>query len=115
MLTLRGRVENVFHREARVAKDGQKFEASEHVQLLCSQEMQNGDARMELVTLRTDRLDEFRAVEGQEIRCDVGAFVSGGQIRYFLPDKAAIEVMSQDRAQPPHTSRGSELASVAAG
>jgi hypothetical protein len=84
MLTLNGTVQNVFAKEASTDKaTGEIRPASTHAQILAENVLENGEKRLEMVTLKVHAPDAFRKLVGQVVRVPVGAFVSGSSIQYY--------------------------------
>lgn len=84
MLTLNGTVMNVFDTPPSVdKKTGEVRPASSRVQIQAENTLQNGQNRLELVTLRVDTPDAFRALLGRPVRVPVGAFVVGTNVQFY--------------------------------
>lgn len=84
MLTLNGLVQNVFAKpESTDKKTGEIRPASTHAQILCENIMESGEKRLEMVTLKVHAGESFRKLVGQAVRVPVGAFVAGGEIKYY--------------------------------
>lgn len=84
MLTLNGIVQNVFRKSGGTdRKTGEIIPASDHVQIMAENTLQNGEVRMELVTLKVDAPDAYRALLGRPVRVPVGAFVSGSAVQFY--------------------------------
>lgn len=84
MLTLNGIVQNVFRKSGgHDKKTGEIIPPSDHVQIMAENTLQNGEVRMELVTLKVDAPDPYRALLGRPVRVPVGAFVSGSAVQFF--------------------------------
>lgn len=84
MLTLNGTVHNVFRTEASTdRKTGEIRPASERVQIMAENILQNGEIRVELVTLKVEQGDAYRKLVGRQVRVPVGAFVSGSAIQFY--------------------------------
>lgn len=84
MLTLNGTVQNVFRKSGGTdRKTGEIIPASDHVQIMAENTLQNGEVRMELVTLKVDAPDAYRALLGRPVRVPVGAFVSGSAVQFY--------------------------------
>lgn len=83
MLTLNGTVQNVYEQpESKDKETGEVRPASLRAQILCENITQNGEKRLEMVTLKV-HTDAFRKLVGQKVRVPVGAFASGGSIMYY--------------------------------
>ena len=96
MLTLNGIVQNVFSKQGGVdRKTGEVIPPSDHVQIMAENVLQNGEIRMELVTLKVDAIAAYRSLKGRPVRVPVGAFVSGNTVQFYAlkgqqaPDAAA--------------------------
>lgn len=84
MLTLNGIVQNVFRKEESVSKKtGEIYPAADYVQLMAENTLQNGEKRIELVTLRIEHGEAFRKLVGRSVRVPVGAFPSGNAIQFY--------------------------------
>lgn len=82
MLTLNGTVQNVYEQpESKDKETGEIRPASLRAQILCENITQNGEKRLEMVTLKV-HTDAFRKLVGQKVRVPVGAFASGGAIMF---------------------------------
>lgn len=84
MLTLTGKVDNVYTAPEGVNRKGERYGGGYKVQLLCDLELENGSTRRDLVTLSTDQPDWFRANGGREVALPVGAIGNGRAITYFI-------------------------------
>lgn len=84
MLTLNGTVQNVFSTPQSTDKEtGEIRPASTSAQILAENILESGEKRLEMVTLKVHAGDAYRKLVGQFVRVPVGAFVAGGQIRYY--------------------------------
>ena len=78
MLTMNGIVQNVFDTPAKPdKKTGEIYPASSRVQLLCENIQENGQKKMELVTLKVDKAEAYRKLQGQQVSVPVGAMGEG--------------------------------------
>ena len=83
MLTLNGTVQNVYEQpESKDKETGEIRPASLRAQILCENITQNGEKRLEMVTLKV-HTEAFRSLVGQKVRVPVGAFVSNGGIMFY--------------------------------
>ena len=83
MLTLNGIVLNVFDTpESTDKKTGEVRPAATRVQISAENTMENGQKRIELVTLKVDKGDKYRELVGKPVRVPVGAFVAGGSVMF---------------------------------
>ncbi len=84
MLTLNGIVHNVFRTEESTdRKTGEIRPAVDRVQIMAENTLQNGEKRVELVTLKVEQGDAYRKLVGRSVRVPVGAFVSGATIQFY--------------------------------
>lgn len=90
MLTLNGLVQNVLDVAARTdKKTGEVFPAKTQVQIMAENTLQNGQKRLDLVTLTTDYPDQFRKLLGKPVSIPVGVFAQGQVQYYALKGQAA--------------------------
>lgn len=84
MLTLNGTVQNVFRTpEGHDKKTGEVIPAAERVQIMAENVLQNGEKRIELVTLKVEAGDAYRKLVGKQVRVPVGAFVAAGSVQFY--------------------------------
>lgn len=84
MLTLNGLVLNVFDTPASTdKKTGEIREAATRVQISAENTLENGQKRVELVTLKVSAGEAYRKLIGKPVRVPVGCFVSGKAIVYY--------------------------------
>jgi hypothetical protein len=84
MLTLNGTVLNVFDTpEKKDPKTGEIRPAATRVQLSAENTLENGQKRIELVTLKVDKGDTYRALIGKAARIPVGVFASGSTVLFY--------------------------------
>lgn len=84
MLTLNGTVQNVFVKADFTDKEtGEVRKGSPYVQILCENQLESGEKRLDMVTLKVRNLDEYKALEGRRVRIPVGALVNGSSIQYY--------------------------------
>lgn len=91
MLTLNGLVLNVFDTPEKVdKKTSEVYPASTRVQIQAENTLQNGQKRIELVTLKVQAGDAYHKLIGKPVRVPVGIFVSNNQpIFYSLNEPVA--------------------------
>lgn len=95
MLTLTGQVVNVFVTPQGTNKDtGEIYGGLHRVQIMAENVLKNGSKRVELIDLTVDDPAPFQRLQGRQVRVPVGAFASGGSIRYFHL-KAAAQAVSE--------------------
>ena len=83
MLTLNGVVQNVYTQpESKDRETGEIRPASLRAQILCENTTQDGEKRLEMVTLKV-HTEAFRKLVGQKVRVPVGAFAANGAIMFY--------------------------------
>lgn len=93
MFTLCGQVLNVFVQPGGVSKKtGEEYESRDKVQLLGELPLQDGQKRMELVTLTVDDARPFEVVKGKRVRVPVGFFASGKDVQFYIPKGSRLEL-----------------------
>ena len=84
MLTLNGTVLNVFDTpETKDKKTGEIRPAATRVQVSAENTLENGQKRVELVTLKVAKGDSYRALVGKPVSIPVGAFASGSSFLFY--------------------------------
>lgn len=90
MLTLNGVVQNVFDTPESVdRKTGEVRPAATRVQVMAENTLQNGQKRLEMVTLKVANADSYRELVGKPVRVPVGCFVSGGAVMFYALNEQA--------------------------
>lgn len=84
MLTLNGIVLNVFDTESKTdKKTGEVYPASTRVQIQAENILENGQKRIELVTLKVSNGAPYKTLVGKPVRVPVGCFANGSTIVYY--------------------------------
>jgi hypothetical protein len=84
MLLLNGVVANVFDTEASTdKKTGEIRPAAVRVQIHAENTLQNGQKRIELVTLKVQDGEPYRKLTGKAVRVPVGVFASGNSVLFY--------------------------------
>jgi hypothetical protein len=84
MLTLNGTVINVFDTPASAdKKTGEIRPAATRVQIQAENTLENGQKRIDMVTLKVSDGEVYRKLTGKPVRVPVGAFVANGAILYY--------------------------------
>lgn len=84
MLTLNGTVLNVFDTaQTTDKKTGEIRPAATRVQVSAENTLENGQKRIELVTLKVAKGEPYRALIGKPVSIPVGAFVANGGILFY--------------------------------
>ena len=90
MLTLNGIVQNVLDVPAKTdKKTGEVFPAKSQIQIMAENTLQNGQKRLDLVTLTTDHPEAFRKLLGRPVSVPVGVFAQGAVTYYALKGQAS--------------------------
>lgn len=76
-LALTGQVMSVFTTDAGVGKDGEKFDASDRVQILGNRIMPNGSCKLELETIKVSDKSTYESLIGKHIRVPVSIYAAG--------------------------------------
>lgn len=84
MLQLIGSVVNVLEAPKGTNKEGVEYGGFHQVQLMCEEDLANGEKRFQLFTMRTDRPHEFRDLIGSTISVPVGAFARGNSLHFYM-------------------------------
>jgi len=84
MLILQGQVANVLETPRGTNKEGQEYGGYHQVQLLCQEDLRNGEQRLALFTLRTDEPHLFRDLKGRQVQVPVGVFARGGILNFYM-------------------------------
>ena len=84
MLTLNGLLDNVFNTPASTdKKTGEIRPATVRAQLYAQNQLENGERRLELVTIKVSDYQAYKALQGKQVSIPVGAFVANNTILYF--------------------------------
>jgi hypothetical protein len=84
MLTLNGIIQNVFTKPDYTDKEsGEVRKGAPYAQILCENQLETGEKRLDMVTLKVRDFDEYKALEGRRVRIPVGALVNGHSIQYY--------------------------------
>lgn len=87
MFTLTGQIVNVFQAPKGVSrKTGEEYGGQDKVQIMGEIPLENGQSRMDLVTLTTDQGEQLKKYEGRQITVPVSFYApSRGVVSYFIP------------------------------
>jgi len=84
MLTLNGQLVNLFDKPATTnKKTGEVYPASFNIQIQAENTLENGQKRIELITLRVARREPYAKLVGSPVRVPVGVFASAGSVVYY--------------------------------
>lgn len=99
MLTLNGRVLNVFQSPEGVNKEGQKYGGQHRVQIMCQNTLQNGEIRVDLVNLTVDNPTQYQKLVNRLVRVPVGVFVSAGAAAFYALKGVLPEAIGEPAPQ----------------
>lgn len=86
MLLLEGKLQNTYTAPVGVnKKTGEEYGGQYRIQLLCELKLQNGDRKLEIVSLSVDDLQPYLTLADETIRVPVGVFSSGKGFSYYVP------------------------------
>jgi len=88
MIYLEGDIQNVFQKPSGTNDQGEQYGGDYAVQMIAYETLRNGEQRMQVVNLRTNRPEVFQSLQGQTVTVPVGQFARGGQIFNYLPSEA---------------------------
>ena len=74
MLTLTAQVVNVLEIPKGKRKDGTEYDGYHQVQMMVEEARENGQKRMELLTMSTDHPEAFQKLTGQHVSLPVRAY-----------------------------------------
>jgi len=84
MLTLNGQLLNVFDSpESTNRKTGEIIPAAVRIQIQAENTLENGQKRIELVTLKVSNRDPYQKLVGSPVRVPVGVFAANGTVVYY--------------------------------
>ena len=96
MFTVMGKVVHVFDQPGRLDKEtGEMMPDTVRLQMMGNMPVQNGETRLDLITVKVENKETYEKLKGKEIRLPVGAFApSKGQIIYFVPKGSNPELVA---------------------
>lgn len=101
MFTLHGQVVHVFVSPKGISKKtGEEYGGQDKVQVMGHIPLDNGEHRMELVTLTTDQGEVFQKLVGRPVSLPVAFYVSGRSVGYYIPKghSVASQTPSESKA-----------------
>lgn len=93
MLTLHATVLNVFQAPEGTNREGQAYGGGFKVQLQGVNILRNGESRIDLITLGAKDPKPFQDNLGREVVVNVGAFVTGKSIQFYIPERFKVQVV----------------------
>lgn len=91
MLVLQGTVVNVLRHAQRTGRDGKTYEAYDQVQIMVEEPLQDGQKRVGVQTLITDKPEAFERLTGRPVTVPVGVYVRNGSPAFFMQKGASPE------------------------
>lgn len=93
MLLLEGKLQNTYLSPTGVnRKTGEEYGGQSRIQLLCELKLQNGEKKLDIVSLSVDDLQPYLSLADETIRVPVGVFSSGKGLSYYVPKGSVPEV-----------------------
>lgn len=95
MFTVTGQVLKTFVQPGQTDKEtGETGKSAVKVQIMGEMPVQNGDSRLDLITLTVENQKTYDDLNGKKIRVPLGFFApSKGAIVYFIPKGSIPEVV----------------------
>jgi hypothetical protein len=90
MLVLVGEFQSMYRAPEGTTKDGKSYGGDYRVQLIKKELLKNGEFRSQLVTLKVKDPRPFQGMEGKKIHVPVGTYISGEDVRYYIPQSAKL-------------------------
>jgi hypothetical protein len=78
---MHGQVANVLVTPEGTTRDGKDYGGKHQIQLLCEEVLRNGEKRLQLFTLNTNRPDDYKA--GTVADVPVGVFVTPKGVQFY--------------------------------
>ena len=96
MFTVMGKVVNVFDQPGQTNKEtGEISPTTPRLQMMGQMPVQNGEMRLEMITVKVEDKKTFTDLVNKTIRLPVGVFApSKGQIIYFVPKGSKPELVA---------------------
>ncbi len=102
MLPLSGQVANVFTTPARTNDKGETYGGEPAVQLLARVPVENGESKLDLVTLKTDQAPAYRALLGRWVRVPAGVWQRGSSWGFFALKGQKPEILQVEAVGDGH-------------
>lgn len=83
MLTLTGKLFNIYESPKGTTKTGQEYGGENRIQMLCQTILKNGEVKADLVDLSIDDLTLYKGKESQDISVPVGVYVSNNKPVFY--------------------------------
>lgn len=97
MLTLNGKIINVFETPTGTNKEGKAYGGLNRIQIMAENELQNGQKRVDLVNLTVDTISDFKPLIGQMVRIPVGVFVQDKSPSFYMLKNSKPELIKEDK------------------
>lgn len=82
-LLLKGVVQNTLFTPEGKTREGKAYGGNHQVQLLCNEQLRNGETRLQLFTLNVDDPAPYERQKGQEVTVPVGVFANQGKVQFY--------------------------------
>jgi len=99
MLTMTGKLINVFESVKGVGKGGEEYGGKPRIQLLGELAMENDTTRFDLVTLTVDDPRPYSVLVGQNLSVPVGVWAKAGATGFFVPKGSRPKMTAPEAAQ----------------
>lgn len=98
MFTVTGQVMKTFIQPGQVDKEtGEVGKSSVKVQIMGEMPVQNGESRLDLITLTVEDRQSYDTLQGKRVRVPLGFFAPAkGNIVYYIPKGARPEVIGEE-------------------
>jgi len=84
MLTLKGKLINIFV-QPKGEKEGREYGGQSKVQIIGDIRLPNGESKVDMITLTSHDISDFKDLTGKDIIVPVGVMPSGKSVVYFIP------------------------------
>jgi len=95
MLTLYGKVVNVYVQPGGTNRKGEEYDPQDKVQLVGSFPVETGGHRLDIVTLSTEDGEIFRKLENRHVRVPVGVYAARSAVGFYIPRGAKPQLVQQ--------------------
>jgi hypothetical protein len=94
MLTLNGQVVNVFQNPSGKNKaTGMEYGGQDRVQIMAQNTLKNGDTRVDLINLTVTNAEDYKTLQGRNVRVPVGVFAKDGTINFYVAPGTLPEIV----------------------
>lgn len=94
MLTLKGKLINHFVSPKGENKSGEAYGGQDKIQIIGDISLPNGETKVDMFTLTTQNIDDYKSLNGKDIRVPIGIFASANNITFYIPKGSKPEICS---------------------